>query len=105
MSFMHFAQTDKGKAEAGQRKVSRAVGTRGAKEALQFFEGKGILFFALKAFFLEWLFITIAYQLPPNLGTIHRSWRVLRIMTFDKNLKIDDFAFLAFEFWTRPGLF
>ena len=85
---MHFAQTDKGKAEAGQRKVSRAVGTRGAKEALQFFEGKGILFFALKAFFLEWLFITIAYQLPPNLGTIHRSWRVLRIMTFDKNLKI-----------------
>ena len=36
---MHFAQTDKGKAEAGQRKVSRAVGTGGGHEgmgALQF---------------------------------------------------------------------
>ena len=27
MSFMHFAQTEMGKAEAGQRKVSGAVGT------------------------------------------------------------------------------
>ena len=41
MSFMHFAQTDKGKAEAGQRKLSGAVGIGRVKGALQFLEGKG----------------------------------------------------------------
>ena len=40
MSFMHFAQTDKGKAEAGQRKVSGAVGTGRAKGASNFLRGR-----------------------------------------------------------------
>ena len=40
MSFMHFAQTDKGKAEAGQRKVSRAVGTGRAGGLSNFLRGR-----------------------------------------------------------------
>ena len=37
---MHFAQTDKGKAEAGQRKVSGAVGTGRAGGLSNFFMGR-----------------------------------------------------------------
>ena len=40
MSFMHFAQTDKGKAEAGQRKVRGAVGTGRAGELSNFLRGR-----------------------------------------------------------------
>ena len=40
MSFMHFAQTDKGKAEAGQRKVRGAVGTGRAGGLSNFLRGR-----------------------------------------------------------------